>query len=51
MAKVKCSICGKETDSGYNGVKWCPKCQIWLCYSCGGPGKKQCPKCKRETLK
>jgi len=51
MAEVRCSICGKKTDSGYIGVKWCPECQIWLCSRCGGAGRKQCPKCKRQTLK
>ena len=30
MAKVKCAISNKETDSSYNGVKHCPKCDYGL---------------------
>jgi hypothetical protein len=51
MAKVQCGICSKTTDSGYNGVKWCPNCQLWLCFEHGGPGATRCPKCKKESLR
>ena len=51
MAKAKCAICDKETDTSYNGVKYCPKCGLWFCYICAGPGSKQCKKCKSNSLK
>jgi Zn finger protein HypA/HybF involved in hydrogenase expression len=51
MAKVTCAICNKETDSGNNGVKHCPKCGLWFCYNHAGPGRTQCPKCMSYSLK
>lgn len=30
MAKVKCAICGKQTESSNLGVKHCPKCGLWF---------------------
>gem|GEM_PF-1027972 len=51
MAKVKCAICDKETDSGNLGVKYCPKCGLWFWYDHAGPGRTQCPKCKSYSLK
>ena len=51
MAKVKCAMCNKETDSGYNGVKNCSKCGLWFCYKHAGPGNTQCPKCKKNSLR
>ncbi len=51
MAKVKCAICGKKTESSYNGVKHCPKCGLWFCYDHAGTGRTQCPKCKSYSLK
>lgn len=49
--KVKCAICGKETDSSHVGVKYCPHCGLWYCYNCAGSGRTQCPKCGKYSLK
>jgi len=50
MAQVSCSICRKKTDSSYGGVKYCPDCEMWFCYDHAGPGRTQCPHCKKSTL-
>jgi len=51
MAKVTCAICNQKTDSSYNGVKYCLKCNLWFCKKHAGVSKKQCPKCNSYTLK
>ena len=50
MAKVRCAICNKETQSQYLGTKHCSNCGRWFCHQHVGPGKKQCPMCKTNTL-
>jgi Zn finger protein HypA/HybF involved in hydrogenase expression len=51
VAEVTCAICQKKTNPSYNGVKYCPKCELWFCYDHAGPGWTQCPKCKSYSLK
>lgn len=50
MAKITCAICSKSTESHYLGVKHCSNCNRWFCYDHAGPGAKQCPICKKNTL-
>jgi len=38
MAEVICAICSKKTQSHYNGVKHCPKCNLWFCFDMPGQG-------------
>jgi len=50
MATVHCATCDKKTDSSYLGVKYCRDCRLWFCYEHAGPGRTQCPKCKKPRL-
>ena len=51
MAKIKCAICNKDTDTSNPGTKHCPKCGLWFCGTHAGAGRTQCPKCKSYSLK
>jgi len=42
MATVKCAFCGDERDPKYGGIKWCPKCEFWVCEK---HARTYCPKC------
>jgi ribosomal protein S27E len=42
MATVRCAFCGDERDPSYGYIRWCPKCELWVCYK---HAKTYCPKC------